>query len=157
MNETGDPPTPPTRIYFLLGAAALVVVAGGLALIATKPPAPKAAPPAVVRGGEPSEDDVGRALRLAAIDSTKKNEWVDELPGTELGGLPAAKRERFLRFANAERCTCGCGFTLAACRRFDSTCEVSLPRVKALLDSAARGLLPEPRGLRERPGESRGR
>jgi len=129
---------------------AIVAVAGAVAVLSRdsiRGPARPADPPAV---GQP-ESDVDRALRLAAIDSTKKNEWVDELPGTDLSGLSPARAEVFLRFANARRCTCGCGFTLAACRRFDPSCEVSGPLVAALLDSVSKGFLADARGVRERP------
>jgi hypothetical protein len=76
---------------------------------------------------------------------------VDEIPGADLAGLDPARAETFLRFANARRCTCGCGFTLAACRRFDPSCEVSGPLVAALLDSVAHGWVSDARGLRRRP------
>ena len=134
--------------------AALVVVAAALLLSqAAHPPARRRA--VVIEGGEPGENDVARALRLAGVDSTKKNEWVEAVPGIDEAGLSPEQRELFVRFANAERCTCGCGFTLAACRRFDSSCEVSLPRVEALLDSVRRGLLADASGLRERPPATR--
>lgn len=145
-----EPPAPPDRSGFRRLVVLLAIVAA-LAAVAVvmrdslrRPPAP----PLTV--GEP-EDEITRALRLAGVDSTKKNEWVDEVPHVDLAGLPAARVEVFLRFANARRCTCGCGFTLAACRRFDPTCEVSGPLVEALLDSVARGLVANTDGLRERP------
>ncbi len=129
---------------------AIVAVAGAVAVLSRdsiRGPARPTPSPAV---GQP-ESDVDRALRLAAIDSTKKNEWVDELPGTDLSALSSGQAEVFLRFANARRCTCGCGFTLAACRQFDPSCEVSGPLVAALLDSVSKGLLADARGIRERP------
>ena len=103
--------------------------------------------------GDPNgdEDEVERALRLAAIDSTKKSEWVDEIPDLDVSMLSPAQRVTFTRLANTRRCSCGCGFTLAACRRFDSTCDVSGPKVEALRDSVAKGLLADARGARERP------
>jgi hypothetical protein len=128
-------------------AGAVIVYRDGLRsrAVPTPPPPPQA---------QGEEDDVQRALRLAGIDSTKKNEWVDEVPGADVGRLTSAQLATFVRFANAERCSCGCGFTLAACRRFDSTCEISGPRVNALLDSVARGQVRSPSGLRERPDPS---
>jgi len=97
------------------------------------------------------EDVVARALRLAAIDTTKKKEWVDDIPDLELGKLKPAAREVFLRIANGRRCRCGCGFTLAGCRRFDSECEVSGPRAQALYDSVRAGLVTSAAGFPERP------
>ena len=143
----------PTRVAAVLGAVLLlagVAVAFRGVLRLPMRPAPPEPETAVVEGAK-GEDVVQRALRLAAIDSTKKGEWVDVVPGIDDSRLTARQRETFIRFANAERCTCGCGFTLAACRAFDSSCEVSLPRVKGLLDSVVAGLVEVPPGLRERP------
>jgi hypothetical protein len=98
------------------------------------------------------EDVVARALRLAAIDTTRKKEWVEDIPDLELASLSPPARETFLRVANGRRCNCGCGFTLAGCRRFDSECEVSGPRARALFDSVKSGLLTSAEGFPERPG-----
>ena len=100
---------------------------------------------------EPEGDVVARALEIARGDSTHKEQWVDEIPDLELASLPAAARETFLRIANGRRCDCGCGYTLAACRRFDSTCDVSGPRARALFDSVLAGQVRDATGFRERP------
>ena len=105
-----------------------------------------AAPPA-----EPEGDVVARALELAHADSSHKETWVDELPDLELASLSAPARETFLRIANGRRCDCGCGYTLAACRRFDSTCDVSGPRARALFDSVHAGRIRDATGFRVRP------
>lgn len=97
------------------------------------------------------EDVVARALRLAAIDTTRKKEWVEDIPDLDLASLAPAARETFLRIANGRRCKCGCGFTLAGCRRFDSECEVSGPRAQALFDSVRTGLVTSAEGFPERP------
>jgi thiol-disulfide isomerase/thioredoxin len=48
-----------------------------------------------------------------------------ELPGVDLSKLtPEQKRIALHRF-NADNCTCGCNFTLAQCRIWDSACAVS--------------------------------
>ena len=140
------------RLVVMLAIVAVVAAVVVVLRDSAKPAgSPAAAPPPAAL--EP-EDDVRRALRLAGVDSTKKNEWVDEIPSADLSGLDARRTEVFLRFANARRCTCGCGFTLAACRVFDPSCEVSGPLVAALLDSVARDLVTETRGLRERPAHA---
>ena len=101
---------------------------------------------------------VARALAQippAPIDSTEiKTGWRDEVPGIDLAALAPARREVFLRYANSEMCTCGCGFTLAACRTYDTTCPVSLPRVEKLRDSVVAGRVASARGLRERPARA---
>lgn len=107
--------------------------------------------PAAEEITDSGEDVVERALRLAAIDTTKKKEWVDDIPDLELAALPAPARETFLRVANGRRCNCGCGFTLAGCRRFDSECEVSGPRARALFDSVRAGQLTSAESFPERP------
>jgi hypothetical protein len=86
------------------------------------------------------------------LDSTAfKERWLDEVRGVDLAGLDSTQRDRFVRFANAGRCTCGCGYTLAACRASDMTCEVSGARLAALLDSIRAGHLTRTRGIRSRP------
>ena len=97
------------------------------------------------------EDVVARALRLAAIDTTKKKEWVEDIPDLDLASLSPGAREVFLRIANGRRCRCGCGFTLAGCRRFDSECDVSGPRAQALFDSVRTGKVASAEGFPERP------
>lgn len=117
---------------------------------AAAPPAPDAAPPAALE--EPDDDVVARALALAGDSTAIKARWVDDLRGIEMDDLGPARRQIAIRFANARACTCGCGFTLAGCRTYDPTCEVSLPLVRALVDSVRGGWLKDTRGLRERPG-----
>ena len=102
---------------------------------------------------EPPAAVVEQALRnTTPIDSTAfKQRWIEEVRGADLTGLDHARRERFLRFANAEQCTCGCGYTLAGCRASDMTCDVSGPRIVALLDSVRSGSIASARGVRARP------
>src|SRR5215510_2757341 len=143
----------PLRVLAVVG----VLAAAGLAAwslrgsfqMPVREPRRAAVDPVPVDDG--GEDVVARALRLASIDSTKKQEWVSDIPDLELVTLTAKQRELFLRIANTRRCNCGCGFTLAGCRRFDSECEVSGPRAKALFDSVHAGLLTSAEGFPERP------
>lgn len=141
----------PLRLIVLLAVAAVALTAAIVMRRSFQMPVRAANPgpsETVVRGeAEPGdeaaggEDVIGRALRLAAIDSTKKTGWVDDIPDLELTALTPAARATFLRIANGRRCGCGCGFTLAGCRRFDTECEVSGPRAQALFDSVRGGLL----------------
>lgn len=84
---------------------------------------------------EPDSSAIVQALVPAMADSSLKRRWVDEVKGVDVSGLDISQRSRFVGLANAEPCTCGCGFTLAACRSYDPTCPVSLPRAEALRDS----------------------
>jgi hypothetical protein len=134
---------------------AVVALAAGLSAAwwSARPPRAKPVAAAADDRNLPPDDEIHRRLRPAADDSTAiKTRWVDEVPGFDLAGMDSARREIFVRFANAERCTCGCGYTLAACRAFDSSCEVSAPRVQSLLDSVRAGRIRSVKGIRTRPG-----
>jgi thiol-disulfide isomerase/thioredoxin len=48
-----------------------------------------------------------------------------ELPGVDLSKLTAEQKKVALHRFNADSCTCGCKFTLAQCRIWDSACAVS--------------------------------
>ena len=130
----------PLLLLALLAALAAVML--GVVVLHRSSGAPvRASAPDPASTGAPEradetvgEDLVGRALRLAAIDSTQKSEWVDDIPDLQLSAMSPVARGLFLRIANGRRCTCGCGFTLAGCRRFDSECELSGPRASALYD-----------------------
>jgi len=144
-------PDPPGRARWI-APLAIVALAAGLcaAWWNSRPPRPPAPPEVNL---DPADGVIHDALRQAGADSAAiKTRWVDEIPGFDLAGLDSARREIFVRFANAERCTCGCGYTLAACRVYDSTCEVSSPRVQSLLDSVRAGQIKSAAGTRRRPG-----
>ena len=153
----------PLRLLVLLGVLAVIAIAAFALRGSFQMPVREhasgddaGAPSASEALVDSGEDVVARALRLAAIDTTKKKEWVDDIPDLELASLPAAARETFLRVANGRRCNCGCGFTLAGCRRFDSECETSGPRARALFDSVRAGQLTSAEGFPERPGGASG-
>jgi len=48
-----------------------------------------------------------------------------ELPGVDLSKLTPEQKKIILHRFNADTCTCGCKFTLAQCRIWDSACAVS--------------------------------
>ncbi len=133
----------PLRVLALVGVLGSVV----LAAIAIRGSfhMPLRSPAANSRaGGAEAPDDavIQQALDLAIPDSTRrKTAWVDEIPDLDLAALPDPVRETFLRVANGRMCDCGCGYTLAGCRRYDSTCPVSGPRARALYDSVRTGRL----------------
>ena len=147
----------PIRVLALLGVLVVAGVAAWLMRGSFEMPVHQRSerPDDVVRENvaleDSGEDVVARALRLAAIDTTKKKEWVEDIPDLDLHTLAPAARQTFLRIANGRRCTCGCGFTLAGCRRFDSECEVSGPRAAALFDSVRTGRIADPQGFPKRP------
>jgi len=151
-------PTPqsPRATARWIAAIALLGLAAGVVLAtrqwAAKPPRP--GPASEGRsGGRAAGDSIARALGEDESEA-EKSRWIEEVPGFDLSGWTAARRQVFLRHANTRRCTCGCGYTLAACRVYDSSCDKSLPKVEALRDSVARGLIASAEGLREPPGAS---
>ena len=135
-------------------ALAVLALGIGIAWQQSRPIRPVEPP---MPGGEPPEEAIDQALHQAApaptpIDSTAfKQRWHDEVRGADLSGLDAKRLMLFLRYVNAEQCTCGCGYTLAGCRASDMTCDVSGGRIEALLDSVRAGQITSARGLRSRP------
>ena len=138
--------------WIALVALAALVVGIGMAFRQWRPPrtAGTSVPGPV---DEPPERVIGEALeRAPVVDSTAfKQRWIEAVRGVDLAGLDPRRCDLFLRYANAERCTCGCGYTLAGCRASDMTCDVSGPRLDALLDSVRAGHITSARGVRARP------
>jgi len=74
--------------------------------------------------------DTGQVLLANAAFAT-------EIPGVDLSALTPREKADVLKRLNTDRCTCGCGLTLAQCRINDPTCTVSLPLAKKI--AAAKG------------------
>jgi thiol-disulfide isomerase/thioredoxin len=55
------------------------------------------------------------------------------LPGVDMSKLSPEQRDAALHKFNAESCTCGCKFTLAQCRIYDSACQISQKRTAAIV------------------------
>jgi thiol-disulfide isomerase/thioredoxin len=79
-----------------------------------------------------------------------------ELPGVDLSKLTAEQKKLVLHRFNADTCTCGCKFTLAQCRIWDSACAVSkaatekiIVEVSAPPESSAK----PPAALAEKPNK----
>ena len=157
---TGTPS--PQRPARWIALAAFAFLAAGVVAAATQWRAPRPGAPApeaalesepAVPAEEVSDETIEQALRQQpGVESrADKIRWVDDVPGLDDEDLPPRQREIFIRFANAERCTCGCGYTLAGCRAYDTTCETSLPLVRALLDSVRAGQITSAAGIRPIP------
>jgi thiol-disulfide isomerase/thioredoxin len=63
--------------------------------------------------------------------------YATEIPGVDLSGLSPAKKVEALKRLNTEKCSCGCGLTLAQCRINDPSCDIS-PGIAAKLVKAIR-------------------
>ena len=64
-----------------------------------------------------------------------------EIKVVDFSGLDAKQKRGALEAANAARCTCGCGMTLAQCVATDSTCPIregNVEKIKNLVNEAAR-------------------
>jgi hypothetical protein len=140
-----------------IGFAALAVLGVLIAVGVWRAGTPRTAGTADVSS---PEDTIAQALRQARADSASrvvpgtaedKSRWVGEVKGFDVSDLPAGRREMFVRFANAQRCTCGCGYTLAGCRTYDPSCPVSEPRVQKLLDSVRAGRYSSAARVRAKP------
>jgi hypothetical protein len=71
--------------------------------------------------------DTGQVLLANAAFAT-------EIPGLDLEKLSPKQREDLLKRLNTDKCTCGCGLTLAQCRINDPDCKVSLPIARQLVE-----------------------
>ena len=60
-----------------------------------------------------------------------------DLPGVDMSKLTPAKKAVALQRMNEETCTCGCMYTLAQCRIYDSACHVSKERTAKIVAGAA--------------------
>ncbi|MGC2233543.1 MAG: hypothetical protein WBA09_18750, partial [Candidatus Acidiferrum sp.] len=75
-----------------------------------------------------------------------------ELPGVDLSKLTPEQKKIALHRMNADTCTCGCKYTLAQCRIWDSACAVS----KAAARKIVAKLLAPPSGAAPAQHESTG-
>jgi thiol-disulfide isomerase/thioredoxin len=66
-----------------------------------------------------------------------------ELPGVDMTKLTPAQKTVALHRLNEETCTCGCKYTLAQCRIFDSACHVSKERSNKIVAESG-GAAPAP-------------
>ena len=63
-----------------------------------------------------------------------------EIKVIDFSGLDAKQKRAALEAANAARCNCGCGMTLAQCVATDSTCPIrneNIERIKTMVREAA--------------------
>jgi thiol-disulfide isomerase/thioredoxin len=60
-----------------------------------------------------------------------------ELPGVDMTSLTAGQKTVALHRMNEESCTCGCQYTLAQCRIYDSACHVSRERTARIVAQCA--------------------
>lgn len=82
-----------------------------------------------------------------------------ELPGVDLSKLTPEQKKAALHRFNAETCTCGCKYTLAQCRIWDSACAVSKGATEKIIaevsGAAAPGSKPTPENSAQPPQPSK--
>jgi thiol-disulfide isomerase/thioredoxin len=62
-----------------------------------------------------------------------------ELPGVDTSSLTPAQKTVALHRMNEDTCTCGCQYTLAQCRIYDSACQISRERTAKIVAECANG------------------
>jgi thiol-disulfide isomerase/thioredoxin len=60
-----------------------------------------------------------------------------ELPGVDMTSLTPAQKTVALHRMNEDTCTCGCQYTLAQCRIYDSACQISRERTAKIVAECA--------------------
>jgi hypothetical protein len=79
-------------------------------------------------------------LALALISTgtppAKPDPFYAELPGADLAGLPPERKATMLKHLNRQRCTCGCGRSVASCRNNHGSCSLSLAAAREAVESA---------------------
>jgi thiol-disulfide isomerase/thioredoxin len=73
--------------------------------------------------------DTGQVLLANAAYATS-------IPGVDFTGFTPDQKAAALQRMNTEKCTCGCGLTVAQCRINDPTCDVSLPLAQTIAEEA---------------------
>jgi thiol-disulfide isomerase/thioredoxin len=63
-----------------------------------------------------------------------------DLPGVDMTNLTPSQKTVALHRMNEETCTCGCQYTLAQCRIYDSACHVSRERTAKIVAECANGV-----------------
>jgi hypothetical protein len=153
--QTGEQRPRFTRWIAML-ATVLLLAGIGAAVWSRRAAEPVASPQVSASDRDPTpegEADIpdDETHRHALASDQEKSKWVAVVPQVDVSGLSQKQLDLFLSAANTQRCTCGCGYTLAGCRVYDSSCEKSGPRVAALLDSVRAGQIRSAAGLRAAP------
>lgn len=81
--------------------------------------------------GLPTAATVARDSKLGPR-LLNQSEFQSEIPGVDLSGLSPANQVEALKQLNSEKCTCGCGLTVAQCLVDDPSCGTS-PSIAAAI------------------------
>lgn len=102
--------------------------------------------------------DLPIAARVETFNDTgeiflKHADRATMLPGVDTSGLNPEQVAAALHRFNAEKCTCGCGFTLAQCRIYDPDCAISKDRCATIVKEVLRE---NPKSKPSQPTDSAG-
>lgn len=75
----------------------------------------------------------------APSSGPSEKEYIADVPNVDWSGLDSSERERATRILNHTDCPCGCGMTLAQCRRDDESCPHSPVLAATILADVERG------------------
>jgi len=102
---------------------AIVILAGSASAVHAQ--AAPAAKPAASPAAVPAAPAAAPAAPSAAAAPSAGPSDYNEVPGIDMVKLNETQKKLALKIMNEERCKCGCGFTIAACRHKDQKCPVS--------------------------------
>lgn len=71
--------------------------------------------------------------------SGANSQFFPDLPDIDLSALTPSARDHVIQQANAQKCSCNCGLTLACCRNRDRSCQTSLKICKTMAKEASTG------------------
>jgi hypothetical protein len=81
--------------------------------------------------------DADVELVAASTDGTLSDQaQATDVPGLKLDTLKPDQKVAALKQLNEDKCTCGCGLTLAQCRINDPSCATSLPIAEKIVAEA---------------------
>lgn len=81
--------------------------------------------------------EAAESARRASPDWKRRHQ--EDFPGLSEAGLPSDQRDGVVAKANASDCSCGCGYTVAACLNEDTSCprrDENLARVSGWVKEA---------------------
>ena len=113
-------------------AGVCVLILGGVWYNTQSVDDPRLRPPVLPAGGGGTQQGIPGNTVLPARSILEKTSYT-EIPGIDMKVLSKEHRENIMQRTNVEKCSCGCGFTIAGCRHLDTSCGVSLPMAKQIV------------------------
>ncbi len=113
-------------------AGVCVLILGGVWYNTQSVDDPRLRPPVLPAGGGGTQQAIPGNTGLPARSILEKTSYT-EIPGIDMKVLSKEHRENIMQRTNVEKCSCGCGFTIAGCRHLDTSCGVSLPMAKQIV------------------------